>query len=92
MVILLAFLTLDILILFLAKSGFDATRIAPEKLSNGDENTIKVNLKNYYNFPVSAKIIDEIPFQFQIRNFEIIQKLKANSSNSINYYLRRKIQ
>ena len=88
LVILLAFLTLDILILFLAKSGFDATRIAPEKLSNGDENTIKVNLKNYYNFPVSAKIIDEIPFQFQIRNFEIIQKLKANSFTSINYYLR----
>lgn len=86
--ILLTLLLLDILILFFVKSGFEATRVTPEKLSNGDENAINVSLKNYYTFPVKVKIIDEIPFQFQIRNFEITQKLKANSSTSINYFLR----
>ena len=88
LVILIAFFVLDILMLFFVKSGFDATRITPEKLSNGDENAINVSLKNYYTFPVKVKIIDEIPFQFQIRNFEINQKLKANSATAINYYLR----
>jgi uncharacterized protein (DUF58 family) len=88
LLILLAFLALDILILFFVKSGFDATRMTPEKLSNGDENAINVSLKNDYTFPVKVKIIDEIPFQFQIRNFEIKQKLKANSATVINYYLR----
>ncbi|WP_306352845.1 DUF58 domain-containing protein [Flavobacterium sp. '19STA2R22 D10 B1'] len=82
------FLFLDILILFLAKNGIEATRITPEKLSNGDENPINVSIRNYYTFPVTAKIIDEIPFQFQVRNFEIDRKIKASSEDEINYLLR----
>ena len=35
LLILIAFVLMDILILFLAKNGIDGTRIAPEKLSNG---------------------------------------------------------
>ena len=88
LLVLLTFLVLDILILFFAKTGIEATRITPEKLSNGDENPINVNIKNYYTFPISAKIIDEIPFQFQIRNFEIIRKIKASSQDEIVYNLR----
>lgn len=88
LLILLTFLVLDILILFFAKTGIEATRVTPEKLSNGDENPININIKNYYTFPISAKIIDEIPFQFQIRNFEIIRKIKASSQDEIIYNLR----
>lgn len=86
--ILLVFMALDILILFTAKTGIEATRIIPEKLSNGDENPINISLKNYYTFQISAKIIDEIPFQFQIRNFEIKKKIKGSSQDEINYLLR----
>ncbi len=86
--VLLTFLGLDFLILFSAKIGIEATRITPEKLSNGDENPINVSIKNYYTFPVIVKIIDEIPFQFQIRNFEINRKIKASSQDEINYNLR----
>ncbi len=86
--ILILFLVLDILILFLAKNGIDAKRTTPEKLSNGDENLINVNIKNYYTFPINVKIIDEIPFQFQVRDFEIKRKIKASSQDEINYELR----
>jgi uncharacterized protein (DUF58 family) len=86
--ILIVFLFLDILILFLAKNGIEAGRITPEKFSNGDQNLINVVIKNYYTFPVHAKIIDEIPFQFQVRNFEISRKIKASSQDEINYELR----
>ena len=34
------------------------------------------------------KIIDEIPFQFQIRNFEIKRKIKGSSQDDISYNLR----
>ena len=61
---LLTFLLLDILILFYFKDGIQASRITPEKLSNGDENDIVINIKNKYSFTVLLKIIDEIPFQF----------------------------
>ncbi len=79
---------MDIMILFFARTGIEGTRITPEKLSNGDVNLINVSIKNYYTFPVSAKIIDEIPFQFQVRDFEIKRNIKASSQDEINYELR----
>jgi uncharacterized protein (DUF58 family) len=86
--ILIVFLFLDILILFLAKNGIEGKRTTPEKLSNGDENIINVNIKNYYTFAINVKIIDEIPFQFQVRDFEINRKIKASSQDEFNYELR----
>lgn len=86
--ILLTLLTLDILIVFLAKAGIAAHRIMPEKLSNGDENAIHIIIKNFYTFAIRAKIIDEIPFQFQVRDFSIPRKIKASSENEVMYYLR----
>lgn len=86
--ILLTLLTLDILIVFLAKTGIVAHRIMPEKLSNGDENAIHIIIKNFYTFAIRAKIIDEIPFQFQVRDFSIPRKIKASSENEVMYYLR----
>ncbi|MBS7255930.1 DUF58 domain-containing protein [Flavobacterium branchiicola] len=85
---LITFLGLDILLLYITKNGFEAERITPEKLSNGDLNPITINLKNQYTFPVSIKIIDEIPFQFQVRDFKIIKTLKASSQKEIGYDLR----
>lgn len=78
----------DILLLFSKNNYVKATRNAPEKFSNGDENTIRIKLKNQYGFPITVKIIDEIPFQFQVRNFEIQRKLKANSKDQFEYHLR----
>jgi uncharacterized protein (DUF58 family) len=88
LLILMSFLGLDFIILFATKNGIEAQRITPEKLSNGDENPIVVTIKNYYTFAVIAKIIDEIPNQFQIRNFNIIRKIKNASTDDFQYYLR----
>ena len=86
--VLLTFLALDILLLYLTRTGFEADRITPEKLSNGDLNPINLILKNHYTFPVSVKIIDEIPFQFQVRDFKIIKTVKASQQKEIGYDLR----
>ncbi|MWB96534.1 DUF58 domain-containing protein [Flavobacterium sp. GA093] len=86
--ILSTFLALDILILYVSKNGIEATRETPEKLSNGDLNPVKVRIKNRYTFTISAMIIDEIPFQFQVRNFKIIRKIKASAQDEIGYDLR----
>lgn len=84
----MAFLGFDIVLLFLSKNTVQAARTMPVKLSNGDANPIKISISNNYTFPVSTKIIDEIPFQFQVRNFEIIRKIKANTADEFNYDLR----
>jgi len=87
-VVLLIFTLLDVLILFAAKKGVNGKRILPEKFSNGDQNPIRLSVENYYTFPIFIKIIDEIPEQFQVRNFSIERKLDATSKTELQYELR----
>ncbi len=86
--VLSTFLGLDILLLYLSRTGIEATRKTPEKLSNGDLNPIQITIKNHYTFPVSVKIIDEIPFQFQVRDFKIIKTIPTSGQKEIGYDLR----
>ncbi len=87
--LLLATLTiLDTVILFSAKTGVKGIRHLPEKFSNGDQNSVRLTISNYYTFPVYVKIIDEIPEQFQVRNFGIIRKLDPSSTSELEYQLR----
>ena len=72
----IAFVGIDVLLLFATGKKVVGNRNMAEKLSNGDENEIKIALHNQYTFPVHLTIIDEIPFQFQQRNFEIKRKIK----------------
>lgn len=79
---------LDALILFRAKTGILGRRQLPEKLSNGDDNPIQVFIENFYTFPVYVRIIDELPEQFQLRNFKIDRKIKASSQKGLEYQVR----
>ena len=88
LVLLIGFFVLDIIILFASAKGVIAHRVTPEKLSNGDENSIVISVNNFYTFPIYTKVIDEIPDQFQIRNFEIKRKIKNNTTDDFQYYLR----
>ncbi len=85
---LVALTVLDTLILFFTKKGLNGSRILPEKLSNGDQNPITLTIENFYTFPVYIRIIDEIPEQFQIRDFKIDRKLSASSVTELQYELR----
>lgn len=58
----------EIVILFKQK-GITANRILSEKFSNSDYNAIPVRIRNNYSFAVTVDIIDEIPIQFQKRDF-----------------------
>ena len=85
--VLLALFLLDILIVFIGKDKIIAERVLPEKFSNGDENSIQLNIENNYPFIINCTIIDEVPEQFQIRNFNINEKLLPSNSKSIKYKL-----
>lgn len=85
----LAFMV-DYLLLFNQKNALQAQRILPEKLSNGDRNSVKVDLKNNYPFRVQAKVIDEIPFQFQKRDFLIERSLEPQKNIMFEYILEPK--
>lgn len=88
LLLLVTLTVLDTILLFAAKNGVLGRRVLPEKFSNGDENPIRLTIDNYYTFPVFINIIDEIPEQFQVRNFKIERKLEPSSTSEIEYKLR----
>ena len=77
----------DSLLLFNQKNAIYSQRILPEKLSNGDENSVKIDIKNNYPFRVDLKIIEEIPFQFQKRDFLIKKTVLPQGSSFFEYIL-----
>ncbi len=89
--ILIAFIILiivDFLLLYGIKKGILGNRILNDKLSNGDDNLIKLVIENRYQLAVNLFIIDEIPAQFQIRNLEFKRTLKSKSKEIIEYRLK----
>lgn len=84
----LLILLFDIILLYKNPKGIEAERKLPEKLSNGDENEICIFLKNTNTFTTSVKIIDELPVQWQIRDFEIFSNLKPGEEKKYTYHVR----
>lgn len=76
---------IDIIILFSKKQGVLAERILPEKLSNGDKNKISIDLENAYSLPSVLTIIEELPYQFQKRDFKFHLKLQVGEEKSMHY-------
>jgi uncharacterized protein (DUF58 family) len=84
----LAVVLTDIILLFRTRKGLHGSRKTPEKLSNGDENEIKLSLENFYPFVVRLNIVDEIPHQFQRRDLNFELQLNPGESKIIKYFLR----
>jgi len=78
----------DILMLYTNSKGIFATRQAPERLSNGDDNDITVYVENFYPFRVIVGVIDEIPFQFQRRDIWFRASVESRQHKFIAYQLR----
>lgn len=78
---------IDFIILYKQK-GIHATRVLPEKLSNGDDNEIAISIENHYNFKTYIKLIDELPFQYQKRDFNIDTVVEKGDAKKIKYTLR----
>jgi uncharacterized protein (DUF58 family) len=79
---------LDYILLFSRKNGVTTQRIVPDRFSNGDENKVQLEITNNYHFHISVKIIDEIPIQFQRRDFLENATLNSNEWQLIEYALR----
>lgn len=83
----MAILILIDAILLYQKKGLSAERRLPERLSNGDKNTIVLLFTNTYNFPLTANVIDELPYQFQERNWSRELVVEGSGQAAINYVL-----
>ncbi len=86
--VLLVVVTIDLLLLYRLNNGLTGSRVLADKLSNGDDNPVVLQLQNNYPFTVRLRLIDEVPFQFQLRNMDLRTVLERHKSKEITYYLR----
>lgn len=86
--ILTALTVIDYMFLFLFSKIPTARRLMGERLSNGDENKIELQVRNRMPFTVDMDIIDELPEQFQKRDWKLHHRFKASEQHNIVYGLR----
>jgi uncharacterized protein (DUF58 family) len=79
---------LDYLVLFSRKVPVEVRRQLSERFSNGDQNPVKLVVSNQYPFRISYRIIDELPDQFQRRDFHLDGALKPGETIQLSYELR----
>ena len=63
-------------------------RVLGDKLSNGDDNEVKLFLESRYRFDIQAEVIDEIPHQFQRRDVLFVTTIAPGQTQVITYQLR----
>jgi len=79
---------IDIFMLYQTKKGIQIERNLPERLSNGDENKISLTIQNDYSFVAYLSLIEELPYQFQKRDFIFKQHVSKKGEKSIYYHVK----
>lgn len=78
----------DAFLLYQKKAGIVVQRHLSERLSNGDENKIELQLTNQYAFTATCTILEELPYQFQERNWKQHLKLEPESEQLLQYTIK----
>lgn len=87
-VVLMILTLLDFALLFLRGEGIHVQRSLPDRFSNGERNRVSISLLNNFPFRISTITLDELPVQFQIRNFRISEILLPKERKNLEYHLR----
>lgn len=83
----LALVLSDILLLYLRRPALSCTRELSPVFSLGDPNPVALLLDNQSRLHLSLKLTDELPVQFQKRDFEIPVDLPAGESRRVEHAL-----
>lgn len=88
LILLLAFSFSDLAMLFNKALQFEGDRICPRILSLSDENRIELFLQNLSPFKLDIEVIDEIPVQFQKRDFALYEIFGSEEVRRFEYFVR----
>lgn len=79
---------IDIFLLYKIKGNVKGLRIIKSRFSLGDENKVSISLINAYPFPIKIKVIEQLPKQFQVRDFSRRTNMEVKGRVTINYLLK----
>lgn len=83
-----ALVAIDYIFLYFVNKQPSAKRVMADRLSNGDENSIELLVRNRSAFPVEMDIIDELPEQFQKRDWSLKARFAPNEQKQVIYQVR----
>lgn len=78
----------DMYLLYARSKGVVAERRLPQKLSNSDLNAITISFRSHYPFKTHIALIDELPQQFQKRDFIHSTVLLPGHKQEFEYSVR----
>lgn len=78
---------LDLFLLFVGENKVIANRFVNDRLNLGAGNAVRIELRNTFSFPVEIMMFEELPVQFQERNFRRNLKIPAGKKEIFNYEL-----
>lgn len=88
LLVFVCFVGLDAFWLFQKKSILTAQRQLPKVLSLSDDNKITLTVQSFADRDLDVEIVDEIPFQFQVRDLSMSIQLKAEEARAMDYELK----
>lgn len=86
--LLLALVIVDALLLFLPSTRISAVRSTSNVLSLSDQNMVHIRIRNHSAIPLKVHVIDELPYQLQKRDFDVVLEMRSNEKQSIDYPVR----
>ncbi len=88
LLIMLLLTIIDYILVQFFENQIQCTRNAPQVLPLGDEQNISLIIKNNYSMLAYIEIIEELPIEFQKRDFSFRFILHANEERTITYNVR----
>ncbi|MCB0632774.1 MAG: DUF58 domain-containing protein [Saprospiraceae bacterium] len=86
-IVFLGLILVDAFLLFNKNTQVKVRRRLPRLFGLGDDNPVRIELTNLSNLPLSITLIDELPIQLQIRDFQQKLQLDVNEQREITYQL-----
>lgn len=78
----------DGLALFRIKKPVAAVRTLPERMSNGDENQVRLQVLSRLPFKSRFWVTEELPEQLQVRHTTLFMKMDAGQRQELRYQIR----
>lgn len=88
LIVLLAATLAETLMLYYSRLNMSARRSMSKMLSLGDDNQVVIDVVNHSVFALKLSIYDELPHQFQMRNFRLRVDLQPDEEQQLKYTVR----
>lgn len=77
----------ELFFLFHTDPGVSAVRETADEMSNGDENPVRIEVRNNYPLRAELEVIDEAPYQTQLRELRFPLRAASGQAHELEYRL-----